>query len=75
MNPDTINHILFEDYTVEISTNEKEFMNYFIKNRDIVFSGNTVFHIEEILSEKEKDNLSEISKVTENYYKLRLYIL
>lgn len=66
---------LFDDYSVEISTDEKEFMNYFIKNRDIVFSGNTVFHIEEILSEKEKEKLSEISRMTENYYKLRLYIL
>jgi hypothetical protein len=66
---------LFDDYSVEISTDEKKFMNYFIKNRDIVFSGNTVFHIEEILSEKEKEKLSEISRMTENYYKLRLYIL
>ena len=66
---------LFDDYSVEISTDEKEFMNYFIMNRDIVFSGNTVFHTEEILSEKEKEKLSEISRMTENYYKLRLYIL
>lgn len=66
---------LFDDYSVEISTDEKEFMKYFIMNRDIVFSGNTVFHIEEILSEKEKEKLSEISRMTENYYKLRLYIL
>ena len=67
--------LLFDDYSVEISTDEKEFMNYFIKNRNIVFSGNTVFHIDEILNESEKEKLTKINKKADNYYKLRLYIL
>jgi len=66
---------LFDDYSVEISTDEKEFMNYFIKNRDIVFSGNSVFHIDEILNKNEKEKLSKINKKAVNFYKLRLYIL
>lgn len=66
---------LFDDYSVEISRDEKEFMKYFIKNRDIVFSGNTVFHIDEILNKSEKEKLNELNRKTDNYYKLRLYIL
>jgi hypothetical protein len=68
-------HRLFDDYTVEITTDEKEFMKYFRDNRDLVFSENTFIQIEEILSENEKEKLSKLNRLKDNNYKLRLYIL
>lgn len=68
-------HRLFDDYTVEITTDEKEFMKYFTDNRDLVFSENTFIQIEEILSENEKKKLSKLNRLKDNNYRLRLYIL
>lgn len=73
MNKNT--HLLFDDYSIEITTDEKEFMKYLMENRDRVFSESTFIQIEEILSENEKENLSKLNRLKSINYKLRLYIL
>ncbi len=68
-------HLLFDDYSLEITTDEKEFMKYLMENRDKVFPENTFIQMEEILSENEKENLSKLNRLKSTNYKLRLYIL
>lgn len=68
-------HLLFDEYSIEITNDDKAFMKFLKDNKDLVFSENTFIQIEDLMSESEKEKLSKLNRLIDNKYKLRLYIL
>lgn len=68
-------HKLFDDFSFEISDDDKAHMKYFFDNREKVFKDYPVFIPHEIMTEEEAGSLKKLRKNTENKFTLRLYIL
>lgn len=68
-------HLLLDEYSIEITNDDKAFMKFLKDNKDLVFSENTFIQIEDLMSESEKEKLSKLNRLKDNKYKLRLYIL
>ncbi len=66
---------LFDDYSIEITEDAEMFQEFFNKYVNVVFAGTGVINIEEIFTNKEKENKKILSDKLSKPYRLRLYIL
>ncbi|HMS63894.1 MAG TPA: GNAT family N-acetyltransferase [Ignavibacteria bacterium] len=66
---------LFGNYFVRITDDEKEFREFFSKNRSVIFSENITLNLSSFLTEDETDKINHLRKNTGNFYKLQMYIL
>ncbi|MDQ3020638.1 MAG: hypothetical protein M3R36_08720 [Bacteroidota bacterium] len=68
-------HKLFDDYSIEITTDAGRFREFFDKYVMVVFGDSGSINFEEIYSSKEKENRDNLSENLGQPYRLRLYIL
>lgn len=66
---------LFDNYSIRITDDEKEFSSFFSENRPVLFSNNIDLKLSNILTEHEKSKIKELSTSYGSPYKLRIYIL
>ncbi|MEO8208977.1 MAG: GNAT family N-acetyltransferase [bacterium] len=66
---------LFDDYSIEIAPDAKEFSEYFSKNKSLVFSNSQFVPTSEILTDIEQEKIEILHKNFHKPYRLRLYIL
>lgn len=52
---------LFDNYSLRIADDVKEFSKFFSQNRPVLFSGNIDLKLSNILTEQEKSNIKELS--------------
>ncbi|MBK8550845.1 MAG: hypothetical protein IPL53_07190 [Ignavibacteria bacterium] len=66
---------LFDDYSIEITTDAAQFQKFFDKYKKTVFSGTGALDLNEVMTEKEKGCIKRLSENLEKIYRLRIYIL
>jgi predicted GNAT family acetyltransferase len=66
---------LFDNYSIKIAEDAKEFAAFFSQNRPVIFSGGVELKLSTLLTEQEKSCIEDLSKSYGTPYKLRLYIL
>ena len=72
---DKTKFLLFDDYSIEIATDNAQFQKFFDKYVKAVFSGTGALDINEVLTEQEKISIKKLSENLEKIYRLRVYIL
>jgi len=66
---------LFDNYSIKIVVDVKEFDDFLSQHRSIIFSNDFDLKLTTILTDQEKANINELSKSYETLYRLRLFIL
>lgn len=66
---------LFDDYFFEIASDYKEHHQFMLDNFSKIYDETIDFFLDELLSEKEKENTKRLSNHLKSAYRLRLYIL
>lgn len=66
---------LFDNYSIKIADDVKEFSSFFSQNRPVLFSDNIDLKLSNVLTEHEKSKIKELCTSYGSPYKLRMYIL